>query len=108
MTHTVLFIHGATVNPGLWAIARERFSSRYQCLAPTLPGHGSRASEPFVLGEGLRTLREAITGVDSLYLVGESLGGYLAMALAAELGPRVRAMVVSGASSNFNGLAWLP
>ena len=108
MTQTVLFIHGATVNPGLWAIARERFSSRYQCLAPTLPGHGRRSAEPFVFARALETLREAVAGVESLYLVGESLGGYLAMSLAAELGPRVRGLVVSGASSNFGGLAWIP
>lgn len=107
-TSTVLFIHGATVNPGLWAIARERFSPRYQCLAPTLPGHGSRAGERFRFDEALGTVRKAVRGMDEVFLVGESLGGYLSLALAAELGPRVRGMVVSGASSNFSGMAWIP
>ena len=106
--HTVLFIHGAALNGGMWHTALEVFSRDYRCLAPDLPGHGAGRYEAFGLERAVDMLERRLAGVDELSIVGESLGGYIAMALAPRLGARLRCLVVSGASSNLGGIAYAP
>lgn len=106
--HTVLFIHGAGVNGAMWALARERFEPDYRCIAPDLPGHGAARAQPYALESAVAALLRELDGTDSVSLVGESLGGYTAMHLARRLGPRLKAMVVSGASSVIAGRNYVP
>ena len=106
--HKVLFVHGAALNGGMWHTAIGQFSPDYRCLAPDLPGHGAGRQGPFVLERAVDELERSVAGLNSLSIVGESLGGYTAMVLAARLGSRVRSLVVSGASSNFGGMAYAP
>ena len=104
--HTVLFLHGACLNAGMWDLAVEAFSPDYRCLVPDLPGHGSRRPGHFFLDDAVAQLEAEVAGIESLSIVGESMGGYTALALAARLGERVRCVVASGASANLRGL-WL-
>jgi pimeloyl-ACP methyl ester carboxylesterase len=104
----VLFVHGATLTHAMWTLATDRFAPRYRCVTPDLPGHGLRSGQPFRMRDGIDALRAATEGLSRFSIVGESLGGYTAMAFAAEAGPRVASIVISGASSNFQGLAYVP
>ena len=106
--HTVLFIHGAALNGGMWHTAVQAFSPDYRCLAPDLPGHGAGRYESFALERAVDMLERRLAGIASLSIVGESLGGYTAIALAPRLGTRLRCLVASGASSNLGGLAYAP
>lgn len=106
--HTVLLLHGACLNGRMWDIARDHLEPVFHCLTPDLPGHGWHRQGPFQLESAIDALLELVKDVPSLSVVGESLGGYTAMALAPRLGTRLKALVLSGASSNFFGLAYLP
>jgi pimeloyl-ACP methyl ester carboxylesterase len=79
----------------------------HRVLAVDLPGHGDRAAEPFTLEGAARLTGELITrhATDGrAVVVGLSLGGYVAMALA-ELEPqRVRGLVLAGATAEPIGL----
>ena len=102
----VLFLHGACLNGGMWEVAVGAFGPAYRCIVPDLPGHGTRRSGRFLLDDAVAQLEAELAGIGSLSIVGESMGGYTALALAARLGERVRCVVASGASANLKGL-WL-
>lgn len=71
-------------------------------VAPDLPGHGSRLDERFTSDAALAVIAEAVAGGEPgapVVLGGHSLGGYLAMAYAAEHPDRLAGLVVIGASA---------
>lgn len=85
----MLFVHGWLNDSTVWTGVISQLKSDYRCLAIDLRGHGQ--SEP--AGEGnygraqvLDDLRKALTdrSLDHAIVVGHSLGGYLALALAIE------------------------
>lgn len=106
--HTVMFIHGAGLSGAMWTLAREAFAPTYRCLSPDLPGHGGERSRPYSLDAAADALERELAGIESISLYGESLGGYTAMYLARRLGPRLKSMVISGASSVIAGRNYLP
>jgi len=88
----------------------------HRVIAMDLPGHGALAREPFTLAAArdhvIRVIDEAAGG--RAVLAGLSLGGYVAMEVAAVAPERVRALVLSGATAEptgprmwpYRGLAW--
>jgi pimeloyl-ACP methyl ester carboxylesterase len=80
-------------------------------IAPDLPGHGTRRDERFTLRGSVATVVEAARAAlpSSVVLVGDSLGGYTAMASASSL-PRdqLEGLVLAGCSANVMGAASLP
>jgi pimeloyl-ACP methyl ester carboxylesterase len=51
----------------------------YTVITPDLPGHGSRMHERFTIEAGLATIDEAVrAAIGPVFIVGFSLGGYLA------------------------------
>jgi pimeloyl-ACP methyl ester carboxylesterase len=82
-----LCIHGFTDTWRTWDLVLEALQRRHDVLAPTLAGHaggpplGSDASESALLDGLERQMDEA--GFETADLVGNSLGGYLALHLAA-------------------------
>jgi pimeloyl-ACP methyl ester carboxylesterase len=75
-----------------------------------LPAHGSRAAEPFTLDAAAAAVDDAIAteAAGRAVVVGLSLGGYVAMALAAGAPARVRGLVLSGATAEPVGIRMLP
>lgn len=68
-----------------------------------LPGHGTRAGEGFSLERCVAVIDEAVDAAPAgsrVVLVGHSLGGYAAMAYAAELGSRLDGLVLAGCSAS--------
>lgn len=104
-SQTIVFLHGATASRTMWAPQMAVLASDFDVVAFDLPGHGARMDEPFSL-EGasqvvLETLDEA--GIPSAVLVGLSLGGYVALAVAASHPDRVDGIVLSGATASYRG-----
>lgn len=108
---TIVFVHGTRLSGSVWAAQQVDLGGRYRTLAPDLPAHGTRADEPFTIDRAADALsaviRDRATGGRAV-VVGLSLGGYVAMALAAREPGRVRGLVLSGATAEPTGLMSLP
>ena len=99
---SIVFVHGTRLTGAMWAAQQAELSGEFRTIAIDLPAHGARAGEPFTL-EGAAdvladTIRDHATAGRAV-VVGLSLGGYVAMALAAREPALVRGLVVSGATA---------
>jgi pimeloyl-ACP methyl ester carboxylesterase len=99
---TIVFLHGTRLTGSQWATQVAALSDAYHCLAVDLPGHGHQQGVPFTLegaAERVADLikREAHGG--RAIVVGLSLGGYVAMALAARWPERVAGLAICGATA---------
>jgi pimeloyl-ACP methyl ester carboxylesterase len=99
---TIVFLHGTRLTGAQWAVQVAALSDEYRCLTPDLPGHGSVAQETFTVDGAAERVAELIdrhvTG-GRVILVGLSLGGYVAMAVAARWPERVAGLAISGATA---------
>lgn len=107
----IVFLHGTRLSRAAWAGQLDALSDEYRAIAIDLPGHGSRAGEAFTL-EGAadmvaETIRQEAADGRAL-IVGLSLGGYVAMVLAARDPERVRGLVLAGATAEPVGFRSLP
>jgi pimeloyl-ACP methyl ester carboxylesterase len=103
----IVFVHGTRLTRSAWAAQLDGLGGEFRAIAVDLPGHGARAAEPFTL-EGAAdivaaTIREQAADGRAV-VVGLSLGGYVAMVLAAREPDRVRGLVVAGATAEPVGL----
>jgi pimeloyl-ACP methyl ester carboxylesterase len=108
---TLILIHGATCNGRMWDAVRRNLDDRFRVIAPDLPGHGARRDEPFTLSGAIATVAEAAHAAmpSPVVLVGDSLGGYTAMASASSLpSEQLKGLVIGGCSTNVTGMASLP
>lgn len=80
----VLLLHGLGTTGAVWSEVRRRLAAHDRTiLAPDLPGHGSsRPAPPYTLECLARGAIRDIPQHRRLVVVGHSLGGYVALALA--------------------------
>jgi pimeloyl-ACP methyl ester carboxylesterase len=106
----IVFVHGTRLTRGSWRAQIEALSDAYRVIAMDLPGHGSLAARPFTLAaasdELERVIRVAAGG--RAVVVGLSLGGYVAMDLAARRPELIRGLVLSGATQEPVGVRARP
>ncbi len=101
---TVMFIHGVGADRDIWADWVAPLSDRFTLLRVDLPGHGSSApwnpSVPLSFDFYLRLVRALIDveAIESLVLIGESMGGTIALYAAGELPERVKAVATCSTS----------
>jgi pimeloyl-ACP methyl ester carboxylesterase len=104
-----VLVHGSRLTRAAWSGVSRHLASGFRVVALDLPGHGSQAHVPFTLAgaasEVAAVIDEAAGG--RAVVVGHSLGGYVAMQLAASSPERVRGLVISGASLEPGG-PWSP
>jgi pimeloyl-ACP methyl ester carboxylesterase len=104
---TIVFLHGTRLTGASWSAQVAALGDAFHCLAPDLPGHGHAAAVPFTVETAAARVAELIErdahGRRAI-LVGLSLGGYVAMAVAATWPERVVGMAISGATAEPVGL----
>lgn len=105
MTPTLILVHGAVLNGGMWAPIAADLSRDYNVLTPDLPGHGARAGEKFSLEAGVETVVALAKSLAPAPIVlgGDSLGGYVSLASAAPLGDQLKGAVLCGCTATFRG-----
>jgi len=98
----IVFIHGTRLNRRQWVPQVRRLATRYRCISIDLPGHGTRAAETFTIEAAVTSVVAAIdAGVPSrrAVVVGLSLGGYVAIEVAAAHPDRVAGLMLAGCST---------
>jgi pimeloyl-ACP methyl ester carboxylesterase len=94
----IIFLHGAYADSSQWLPVIDRLEERYHCFAPDLLGcgeskspdiHQSIALQVECLAEYIEALR-----LERPYLVGHSLGGWVAASYAAKYGDRLQGLVL--------------
>jgi pimeloyl-ACP methyl ester carboxylesterase len=104
---TIVFLHGTRLTGASWSWQVGALGDAFHCLAPDLPGHGRAAEVPFTVETAAARVAELIerdAHGGRAILVGLSLGGYVAMAVAAAWPERVAGMAISGATAEPVGL----
>ncbi|MFO1294479.1 MAG: alpha/beta hydrolase [Rubrivivax sp.] len=100
----VILLHGAGLNGHMWDPALRHLDPRWRYIALDLPAHGSQQTQAFTLDSAVASVARAAQSVAPapVVLVGDSLGGYVAMAAASALPPQqLRGLVLAGCSKNF-------
>lgn len=95
---TILLIHGMAGSADTWREVIEPLSRHYRVIAPDLLGHG-RSAKPrhdYSLGSFASMLRDllATLGVDRATIVGQSLGGGVAMQFAYQYPERCERLIL--------------
>lgn len=101
----LLLVHGSVVTRKMWLPQLRGLSDVYHVIAPDLPGHGTLAHVPFTFDAAVQSLAALIDqeAHGRALVAGLSLGGYIAIQLAARHPDRVAGLVLSGCSLNFQG-----
>jgi pimeloyl-ACP methyl ester carboxylesterase len=102
----VLLVHGIRASATMWRFQEEKLrAAGYPVLAIDLPGHGQRMGEPFTVPAALAAIDDGVSALGGrVLLVGLSLGGYYAVAYAAQHPDRVAGLVAAGCSAIPNGV----
>ena len=97
----IVFVHGTRVTHAVWTPQLTALADEFRTVAVDLPGHGTRADQPFTLAGAADVVGGAIDALPGgrAIVVGLSLGGYVAMDLAARTPERVSGLVLAGATS---------
>jgi pimeloyl-ACP methyl ester carboxylesterase len=100
-TARLVLVHGTRVSHTQWAPYDGAFPD-LEVVTPDLPGHGSRTGDPFSTAAAVEVIADAVEdGSPGLpvVLVGHSLGGYMAMAYAAQHPSRLAGLVLVGSAA---------
>jgi pimeloyl-ACP methyl ester carboxylesterase len=94
----ILLIHGITSSSRTWRAVMERLAEHHTVVAPDMLGHGhsGKPRGDYSLGAYASSLRDllAILGIDSVTVVGHSLGGGIAMQFAYQFPNRLDRLVL--------------
>lgn len=106
----IVFVHGTRLTSAMWSPQIAALSDEFRTIALDLPAHGSRAGVSFTMESAADALAAAIRehAGGRAVVVGLSLGGYVAMTLAAREPALVRGLVLSGATAEPVGVRMLP
>ena len=106
----IVFVHGTRLSRAMWRAQMDDLRDAYRVVAVDLPGHGALGGRSFALATAAdhvaRTIEDAAGG--RAVVVGLSLGGYVAMELAARRPELVRGLVLSGATAEPVGVLAAP
>jgi pimeloyl-ACP methyl ester carboxylesterase len=107
---SIVFLHSTRLTRAAWLPQLTDLADEFRTIALDLPGHGDRSSETFTLDGAAATVGDFIRSEagGSAVVVGLSLGGYVAMALAASQPEVVRGLIIAGASAEPVGVRALP
>lgn len=113
MGYPVVLIHGMWCTGADWARVRELMAPRgYDCHAPSLPAHDSTPDQPLRVravslreyGGFLQHYVERQGFAQAPILIGHSMGGLLALQLAAKIQPLALVLLTPASPSGINAL----
>jgi pimeloyl-ACP methyl ester carboxylesterase len=105
----VLFLHGLGSSADDWALQIPVFAERYRVIAPDLRAHGqSESNGRFSIETMADDVGELLARLDATpaHVVGLSLGGCAALALALRQPARVRSLVVVNSFARYRPGGW--
>lgn len=98
----VILIHGAGMDSTVWQLQTRYLAYRgLQAIAIDLPGHGRSEGEPLTSIDEMAAFivdLMDVVGWDQVHLVGHSMGAFIALEAAANLGDRCSSMTLMGAA----------
>ncbi len=97
----ILFLHGFMGTSADWTEITSRFSDRFYCLLPDLPGHGKTPlGDEVSYAAWTSLLKEELSaqGIEKTHLVGYSMGGRLALYFAMTYPEMVEKLVLESAN----------
>ena len=108
---TLLLIHGMAGSSQTWRSVMPRLSEEFRVLAPDLLGHGESATPPgdYSLGGFASLLRDLLGAldIDHATIVGQSLGGGVAMQLAYQYPELAERLVLVSSGGLGREVSWL-
>lgn len=97
---TLVFLHGTRVTRAMWGPQVAALADGYRVVIVDLPGHGVLADMPFRIPGAVAVVRSVIEQTGGCAIViGQSLGGYVAMELAAAHPGHVAGLILCNAAT---------
>lgn len=99
-TPALVFLHYFGGSRRAWDAVIDELAANHRCVAVDLRGHGDSSAPAggYTVGDGARDVEAVIDAIglktDGYVLVGHSMGGKIAMALASRRPPGLRALVL--------------
>jgi pimeloyl-ACP methyl ester carboxylesterase len=106
----IVLVHGTRLSRAAWRPQLDGLSDEFRVIAVDLPGHGALVDLPFTLQAATDHVAAVIDHAAGgrAIVAGLSLGGYVAMDLAARSPDRVTGLVLAGATREPLGAWTLP
>ena len=103
---SLVLLHAASYTRSMWLPQIYALQNDFRILAPDLPGHGALANQKFTFDAATETVLAAMAqaGMDRALFVGVSLGGMVAMQIAAQCPGSVAGLILSGCTFDPCGL----
>lgn len=99
----LLLLHGLTSNHAMFYQEIDAFKGQYRVIAPDARGHGkSDKPEHYTLEDHVQDVIALLNHLelDSIYLIGVSMGSYIAQGVAIEESDRVKKLVLVSTKSH--------
>lgn len=102
----LVLLHAASYTRKMWLPLTERLRGEFRLIVPDLPGHGARAGTRFSFSRAVTDVLAVLDRerIERALLGGVSLGGCLAMDVAAQHPDRVAGLILSGCTFDPRGL----
>lgn len=106
----ILMLHGATADRSAWLRLARHLGKQYTLVIPDLPGHGASDCAPdYSIGAQAARIKELLCQltVGRVHVVANSMGGAIALHLAATWPALVRSLTLISAAGVEAGPSWL-
>lgn len=107
----LVLVHGMAGSSAAWRWVMPALAERYTVIAPDLPGHGDsvKAGQDCSLGAHANALRDLLValGVERVTLVGQSLGGGVALQFAYQHPSRCERLVLVSSGGLGREVSWI-